>query len=197
MSCLLIGYDASRRDEKMNMFIFCRSRIKAESKSNPNCNSRFSASSRLGDEAPKKNLWGGAVPPTQKIVYFVTSKWHILVNSEVLNIKYVIGDLLINLSPNQNIGDVSPASTVGLTPGSSAGHDFQQKRQSYSLMPNTHRRLRRDETVLSRRRRRCEHEFATIVDSFVVSSVWTHPSAVVTQFTIFCADKWRHNDVIV
>ena len=32
--CLLIGYDASRRDEKMNMFIFRRSRIEAESKSN-------------------------------------------------------------------------------------------------------------------------------------------------------------------
>jgi len=29
--CLLIGYDASRRDEKMNMFIFRRSRIEAES----------------------------------------------------------------------------------------------------------------------------------------------------------------------
>ena len=28
-------------------------------------------------------------------------------------------------------------------------------------MPNTHRRRRRDETVLSRRRRQCEHEFAT------------------------------------
>ena len=28
-------------------------------------------------------------------------------------------------------------------------------------MPNTHRRRRRDKTVLSRRRRRCEHEFAT------------------------------------
>ena len=28
-------------------------------------------------------------------------------------------------------------------------------------MPNTHRRIRRDETVLSRQRRRCEHEFAT------------------------------------
>jgi len=32
--CLLIGYDASRRDEKINMFIFRRSRIEAESKSN-------------------------------------------------------------------------------------------------------------------------------------------------------------------
>jgi len=32
--CLLIGYDASQRDKKMNMFIFRRSRIEAESKSN-------------------------------------------------------------------------------------------------------------------------------------------------------------------
>jgi len=29
------------------------------------------------------------------------------------------------------------------------------------VKPNTHRRRGRDETVLSRRRRRCEHEFAT------------------------------------
>ena len=40
--CLLIGYDASRRDVKMNMFIFHRGRIEVESKSNHNCNSRFS-----------------------------------------------------------------------------------------------------------------------------------------------------------
>jgi len=39
--CLLIGYDTSRCDEKMNMFIFRRSRIEAESKSNHN-NSRLS-----------------------------------------------------------------------------------------------------------------------------------------------------------
>jgi len=53
--CLLIGYDASRRDEKTNMFIFRHSRIEAESKwnrnfdnfvaveskSNRNCNSRL------------------------------------------------------------------------------------------------------------------------------------------------------------
>ena len=32
--CLLIGYDASRHNEKMNMFILRRSRIEAESKSN-------------------------------------------------------------------------------------------------------------------------------------------------------------------
>ena len=30
-NCLLIGYDASRSDEKMNMFIFRRSRIEGES----------------------------------------------------------------------------------------------------------------------------------------------------------------------
>ena len=36
-------YDAYRRDEKMNMFNFRRSRIEAESKSNRNCNSRFSS----------------------------------------------------------------------------------------------------------------------------------------------------------
>jgi len=29
--CLLIGYDCSRRNEKMNMFIFRRSRIEVES----------------------------------------------------------------------------------------------------------------------------------------------------------------------
>ena len=34
-------------------------------------------------------------------------------------------------------------------------------------------------------------------DATVASAVWTHPSAVVTQFTIPYADKWRHNDVIV
>ena len=39
--CLLTGYDAYRRDEKMNVFIFRRSRIEAESQSNRNCNSRF------------------------------------------------------------------------------------------------------------------------------------------------------------
>jgi len=47
-------------------------------------------------------------------------------------------------------------------------------------MPNTHRRRRRDETVeLSR-----------------VGGV-NIPAAVVTQFTISCADKWWHNYVIV
>jgi len=40
--CLVIGYDDSRRDEKMNMFILRRSRIEVESQSNRNCNSRLS-----------------------------------------------------------------------------------------------------------------------------------------------------------
>jgi len=39
--CLLIGYDASRCDEKMNVFIFRHSQIEAESKSNRSCNSRL------------------------------------------------------------------------------------------------------------------------------------------------------------
>jgi len=41
------------------------------------------------------------------------------VNSEVINLKYVIilAVILTDVSPNQNIGgDVSPASTAGLTP---------------------------------------------------------------------------------
>jgi len=51
----------------------------------------------------------------------------------------------------------------------------------------------------TRRRRR----HATQLSSWVASAVWTHPSAVVTQFTIFCpielefGDKWRRNDVKV
>ena len=58
-------------------------------------------------------------------------------------------------------------------------------------MPNTH------ETVESRRVGGVYTNSQLVGDSFVVSSVWTHPSGVVTQFTISCADKWRHNDVIV
>jgi len=40
---------------------------------------------------------------------------------------------------------------------------------------------------------------ATQLSSWLASAVWTHPSAVVTQFTNSCAvrDKWRHNDVNV
>jgi len=39
----------------------------------------------------------------------------------------------------------------------------------------------------------------TTKSSCVMSAVWTHPSAVVSQFIISCAvgEKWRHNDVIV
>ena len=39
---------------------------------------------------------------------------------------------------------------------------------------------------------------ATQLSSWVASAVWTHPSVVVTQFTISCVgEKRRHNDVIV
>ena len=60
----------------------------------------------------------GAVPPFRKFCFLI-SKWHILVNSEVLNLNYVIilRDILIDVPPNQNIGgDVPPASTAVLTP---------------------------------------------------------------------------------
>ena len=69
-------------------------------------------------------------------------------------------------------------------------------------MPNTHRRRRRDETVLSCWRRRCEHEFATSWRQFRrVVSVNTHrrQSWPSLQFPVLTTDKWRHNynDVIV
>jgi len=48
-------------------------------------------------------------------------------------------------------------------------------------MPNTHRRRRRDETVESRRVGGVYTNSQLVGDSFVVSSVWTHPSAVETR----------------
>jgi len=53
-------------------------------------------------------------------------------------------------------------------------------------MPNTHRRRRRDETVLSRRVGGVYTNSQLVGDSFVVSSVWTHPSAVVTHWLQNC-----------
>ena len=64
-------------------------------------------------------------------------------------------------------------------------------------MPNTHRQC--DETVLSRRR--CVvHEFATSWRQFRrVVGVNTPVGSrdPVYNFLTACADKWRHNDVIV
>jgi len=59
------------------------------------------------------------------------------------------------------------------SPSSASTSASQQTSHTVSsLKPNTHLRRRRDSTVeLSR----------------VVAAVWTHPSAVVTQFTISCA----------
>ena len=48
--------------------------------------SGVNASSRLGDEVPKgMGSREGVVPPPQKILCFVILKWHILLNTEVLN----------------------------------------------------------------------------------------------------------------
>ena len=52
------------------------------------------------------------------------------------------------------------------------------------LKPNTHRR--RDETVESRRVCGVYTNSQLVGDSFVVSSVWTHPSAVVTHTAVLC-----------
>ena len=51
------------------------------------------------------------------------------------------------------------------------------------IMPSTHRRPRRDETVESRRVGGVYTNSQLVGDSFVVSSVWTHPSAVVNWVT--------------
>jgi len=50
-------------------------------------------------------------------------------------------------------------------------------------MPNTHLRRRRDETVESRRVGGVNTNSQLVGDSFVVSSVCTHPSAVVNWVT--------------
>jgi len=63
---------------------------------------------------------GRGSAPFQKILFFFISKWHILVNSEVVILNYVIilGDILIDVPPNQNIGgDVSAASRGGIPDG--------------------------------------------------------------------------------
>ena len=56
----------------------------------------------------------------------------------------------------------------------------------YFLKPNTHRRRRRDEIVESRRVGGVYTNSQLVGNSFVVSSVWTHPSAVVTHTAALC-----------
>ena len=63
---LLIGYDALRRDERMNMFIFRRSWIDAESKSNRSCNSRFR--SRQNGQLEKELLGRNLLQAIVKLV---------------------------------------------------------------------------------------------------------------------------------
>ena len=57
---------------------------------------------------------------------------------------------------------------------------------SWTVKPNTHRRRRRDETVESRRVGGVYTNSQLVGDSFVVSSVWTQPSAVVTDTAALC-----------
>jgi len=69
----------------------------------------------------------------------------------------------------------------------------EDRRVWWTIMPNTHRRRRQDETVLSRRHRRCEHEFATSWRQF--RRVVGVNTPVGSRDPV--ADKWRYNDVIV
>jgi len=69
-----------------------------------------------GDEAPNEGVWGGAVPLLRKCFCFVISKWHILVNFEVLlNLKYVIilDDVFIDVPQPKYWGCV-PGIPVGV-----------------------------------------------------------------------------------
>ena len=62
-----------------------------------------------------------------------------------------------------------------------SAHSGYTQRPDHRLMPNTHRRRRRDEIVESRRVGGVFTNSQLVGDSFVVSSVWTHPLAVVTR----------------
>ena len=79
-------------------------------------------------------------------------------------------------------------------------NSFKRRLKHVFLMPKTHRR--RDSTVelsrvggvyctrfatIWRQSRRVWTNLPTAKSSCIVSTLWTHPSAVVTQFTIFCA----------
>jgi len=50
------------------------------------------------------------VPLQKKILCFVISKWHVLVNSEVLNLSYIIilGDILIHVPPTKILMGMCP-----------------------------------------------------------------------------------------
>jgi len=72
-NAFFVGYDAFRRDEKMNIFIIRRSRIEAESKSNRHC--RLTPNDRLLTVAAQ-NVAGHvigflAIEPQLKTLWFV------------------------------------------------------------------------------------------------------------------------------
>jgi len=73
---------------------------------------------------PRNGSREGAVPRPQKMYCFVISKWHILVNTEVLSLNVdviILGDILIDVPPNQNIGGYVPG-----IPGGVDGSDIGQ-----------------------------------------------------------------------
>jgi len=56
--CLLIGYDSSRRDAKMYMFVFRRSRIEVEFKSNRNSTCNRVVRVGWGQGRRHRGVWG-------------------------------------------------------------------------------------------------------------------------------------------
>ena len=64
-------------------------------------------------------------------------------------------------------------------------------------MPNTHRR--RDETVLSRRRQRCEHNLQLAHDDYrrIRSTIWKLTKQTPSLFDYVNFQQWWHNDIIV
>jgi len=63
------------------------------------------------------------------------------------------------------------------------------------LKPNTHRRRRQDETVESRRVGGVNTNSQLVGDSFVLSSVWTRPSAVANWVTAYSCVVRSHRRI--
>jgi len=71
------------------------------------------------------------------------------------------------------------------------------------IMPNTHRRRRRDETVLSGRRRRCEHNSQLVHDDCrrIRSTIWKlikqTPKRLIAPILIDMGNCFNNDDVIM
>jgi len=71
----------------------------------------------------------------------------------IINILYCLESAFVSEMKNAKI---TTAASVATAYTAAARDIVQKRRATLKLMPNTHRRRRGDETVLSLRRRRCE-----------------------------------------